>query len=169
MDRGQFFFRPAGLVLKAVQRGNIDFAFINFPVKPPSVISQALEDDPAVIGGLRSKYAHIESAKSYRDLTRERWIHHEGRGRDWTESLGWDSPGFVVSDIYTMKFLILEGYGLYEFQLAYFSKEEQERLAIAKFPARYATNRIYAVWRRNISTNAKAALDALLIKLRCQP
>lgn len=165
VKNGQFFIRPAGLIKSAVQSGRLEIGFINWPRKPVGVLSHYIEDDPAVVAGLKSKFPQVELAKSYKDLEDEPWLYGEGRGTDWTQSIPWDKRGFVMSDIYTVKFLVLGGYGIYEIQLAYFSREERKKLAIAKFRTRYADNKIYAIWKPGLSANSKNVLDRLITDL----
>ncbi len=162
---GQFFFRPSGLLYSAVEGGRLDFAFINSPNKPAGVSSHVLIEDTAFIGGLKSKFAHIEKATSHLDLEKEPWIYGESRGRDWTDSIPWDQNGYVVSDIYSVRFLMLEGYGIYEVQKAYFTKQELSKLAVAKFSTRFSENRIYAIWRKDIKEDAKTLLESLISKI----
>ena len=161
----QYFIRPAGILRDAVVRGWLDIAFINWPQKPSGVMFQALHSDPAVIGGLKSKFKHIEKARSLSDLENERWIHGEGRGINWTDSIAWDKSGFVISDVYSVRFLVLGGYGIYEFQLAYFSKKEQSQLAIANFPSRFKDNRIYAIWRSDLKGKKKSLVEQVVATL----
>lgn len=162
----QYFFRPAGFLVEAVERGWIDFAFVNWPEKPKKVESIAIESDPAVIAGLKTKFAHIEKAKSYRDLENEPWLYREARRGNWTESIPWGQTGFVMTDVFMLRYLILEGHGIYEFQTAYFTKSEVARLAIAKFPSRYANNWIFAIWRPGLSKEKKDVLDQVLTHLQ---
>ncbi len=161
----QYFFRPSGLLYSAVESGRLDFAFINSPKKPAGVAFHELMEDTAFIGGLKSKFAHIEKATSYLDLEKEPWIYGESRGRDWTESIPWDQNGFVVSDIYSVRFLMLEGYGIYEVQKAYFTKHELSKLAVAKFSTRFSENKIYAIWRKDIKDEAKSLLESVIAKI----
>lgn len=165
-DRAQYFIRPAGILHEAVTRGWIDFAFANYPEKPPGVMSHPLQKDPAVIAGLKSRFKHIEQAKSYEDLQDEPWIYGEGRGLNWTESIEWNKSGFVISDVHTLRMLILGGYGIYEFQLSYFSMEEQKKLAYTKFPSRFKNNRIYAMWSADLEKSKLETLHSLLRVLK---
>lgn len=162
VSHGQFFIRPAGLIKSAVRRARIDFAFINWPRRPNDVLSHPVCDDPAVVAGLKSRFAHIENARSYKDLADEPWLFGESRGIDWTQSIPVEKSGFLMSDVYAMKALVMGGYGIYELQLAYFSEAERRRLATANFRTRYANNKIYAIWRPDISRESKLVLDELI-------
>jgi|GEM_PF-6342104 len=168
MGRTQFFLRAAGILRNAVKRKRLDFAFINWLENPKGegIVSLELQDDPAVVCGSKEKFAHITKAKSYDDLADEIWIYPEGRGVDWTDTMPWDKSGFVIADYYSMRFLILGGYGLHEVQLSYFTKEEQKQLAVARFKSRFANNKIYAIWREDISAEAKAVMHSLLPLLK---
>ena len=157
----QLFFMRSLQIYEAVINRQIDLGFVTWTSTPSNVESIPLNREKLAVVGLKSRYAHIEKAKSIEDLRSEKWIYTPKPQYDWTSYIDENLEGIVCGGFFSHVHAILAGLGIAEAQLDAFTSQEINRLAFAPFAApRAALN--YAIFRSDQSPEILQRINKLV-------
>ena len=168
LSRAQVFIVRTAKALAALQKQEIDVAFVlakTPPLRDRKRCVELQEEKVAVVGQKR-EYGSIVDKKSMNELNHYPWIVGDRVYENLSASLPDHTPGFYVEDHFSARFLALEGYGLAQLQLDYFSKQELSQLAISKMRIHHTGIRVYAVIRSGLADTARAELVKLVTGLK---
>jgi len=155
---------------KAVGSGRLDFAFGAFTTKPRTLKSIFIKDDPIAIVGLRSKFAHIEKAKSMNDLADEVWLDNINADYEWNVLSHPTHETYIANDALAPIHLIMEGEAIGMMQLDQFTPAQLKLLVKAPFhPTGNSPQRgfsppdhhpkIFLIYREGISESIRPYLE----------
>lgn len=151
--RIQGFFGYSKLVLEALNSGELDFGFITWTHSPKirgdlNLINLGREPDWVV--GRKGKFDEIKRIKSPQELNSFPWIWHRKPQHSWTHYLKGLKSTLVVDGSQVATKMVLEGWGIANFQLLMFSPEEVKKLVFAKFTLPFDTN-VFLIHRMDLS------------------
>lgn len=149
-------------VYELVREGSLDFGFVSWTQKPNGVECRFLRRDPVRIVGLKSRYRHIEKAKSLEDLKKENWIYHPKPQYDPTRFFKNNRTTYIVGHAEPFTRLILEGHGIGPAQIDQFSEGELRRLALAPVVPPKPKVNLFVIWQKGETAEIKEARERLL-------
>lgn len=162
----KYFSRRAVEIYRAVEDEHLDFGFVGWP-SPPQGKLKAVEVFRVKIAivGLKSKFAQIARAKSFSDLLELPWIYALREDAMWAKALENHPSGYCV-DPYMLKDLVIEGKGIAEVEMDWFSKDEKSLLAYAPVESRYPTGAVYLVHKINLDPEVERLMNEVLKDLK---
>lgn len=163
----QLFMMRSLVVHEAVEAGKIDFGFITWSKLPKTLKYILIAPESLAIVGLRSKFGHIEKARSLDDLKSEPWIYTPKPQRDWTKFLEFDRVGYVAGGFFSHHQAIMAGLGIAEAQLDAFSEKDLSLLARAPVPTPRRANN-YLVYRNGTPPALVDIAEAMAKEIKSQ-
>lgn len=163
-DDEKIFIVRTSKALEAIKLQQIDIAFVlakTTPIKQKNLCVEIKTERIGVVGA-KNKFSKILKAKSLDDLKNEPWIIGDRVREDWSESLEENKNSFYIEDHFSARFLVLEGYGIAQLQLDYFSDEEMNQIVISKVRLPFQGLKLYAVLRKNLPAELEEKLWLLI-------
>lgn len=163
-DDHKIFIVRTNKALGAVKAQDVDVAFVlskTAPLKQKNLCIEIKTEKIGVIGA-KNKFSHILKAKSLDDLKNEPWIIGDRVREDWSESLNENKNSYYIEDHFSARFLVLEGYGIAQLQLDYFSEEEMKNLVVSKVRLPFQGLKLYAVLRKNLPAEVEHKILSLV-------
>ena len=156
------------VVHQNVTRGHFDFGFIAWTEKPKAVRSIKIKKDPLAVVGLKTKFPALRKAKNMKDLEALPIIWLPKLHRDPNIYFPLNKKSYVVQSYDNFKHLILNGYGIGEVQLDFFSKAEQRMLAHAPFPAPRDGVHIYLIYREDAPPFIQEKIETIAADMKAK-
>lgn len=152
----QILSRPFRDLIKAVEDGLIDFAFIGWDDDWSSYLEYTkLFDCPCAIVGRRGKHDHIQDYDHISQLQNEVWVIETDASNDRWPQIIRDKPGTLVTQHHLFSKYLLSGMGVSDIEVHYFPPNVQKKLVYSLVPSRFTSAWYGIIHRKSLPENLK--------------
>ena len=166
--RHHIFFGSSLTVYEAVKSRRLDYGIISWTHKPKDVRWLHIKEDPVALVGLKKRFPKLSKVKSLDDIPDLPWVHVPKPQREFADFFEPKRNCFIVHHSHAFKAVILSGNAVGPAQLDQFTKDELNRLAIAKVPLPKWEVDIYLVIRTDAPTTVRDRAENLAKLLRAK-
>lgn len=164
----QIVSRPFRDLLKAVEMGLLDFAFIAWDGNLPSPVeSRRLFDCPCAIVGKKGVHDHIQSVRSFADLKDEFWVVETDaiEPERWIELLR-NRKGMLLNQHHLFRESILAGEGIAEIEVHYFSPAQQKKLVYSLAPSTFKNSWYGVIFRNSLPDHLRSIAQDMATEIQ---
>jgi len=162
----QLFFVWSLDAFKAVENGDLDFAFVSWSKRPKELPYIEIQPDPVAYVGLKKAFPNLNKVTTVEGLQSYPLIRDTKPQHTWEKILGPLESGFVTRGSMGARDLVLGGHAIGDLQLDIFSEEQLKTLHSAQIPGKYLHSHIYVVFRKDLSLFAKSKMEEMVLGLQ---